>query len=66
MGTPSGNDTIGDFDNALGDQISLASGITWSAADVSGSAVVTFSNGATVTLTGVAAASVVDGWFTTG
>lgn len=65
MGTPSGNDTISDFDFSAGDLISRTSGITWSAADVNSVAVVTFSNGATVTLTGIAAASVVDGWFTT-
>jgi len=63
MGVPDGADTISDFDYAAGDRISLAAGVTWSSADVAGVAVVTFSTGATVTLTGVTSSSVVGDWF---
>jgi Ca2+-binding RTX toxin-like protein len=66
MGSPDGADTISDFDYSAGDRMRLSSGITWSAADVNSVAVVTFSTGGTVTLTGVTSSSVVDGWFTTG
>src|SRR3546814_2662583 len=52
MGVPDGADTVADFDFAAGDRIGIAQGVTWTTADVAGVAVVTFSNGASVTLTG--------------
>ena len=64
MGIPSGSDLIGDFDYGSGDRIQVSSTITQSnVADSTGGAVITFSNGATVTLTGVQASSVSDAWF---
>src|SRR3546814_2473809 len=52
MGVPDGADTVADFDFAAGDRIGIAQGVTWTTAAVAGVAVVTFSTGASVTLTG--------------
>jgi Ca2+-binding RTX toxin-like protein len=52
--TLSGNDTISDFSAAKGDLIQVeANSVTAVASDASGNAVITLTNGGTITLTGV-------------
>ena len=46
--------------------LSVSSSVTYSTADGSGGAVITFSTGATVTLTGISAASISSDWFSVG
>ena len=57
----SGNDTIADFDGAAGDLIS--GGTRLFVADSAAGVIVTFSGGHSVTLTGVSAAQLTDGYF---
>ena len=58
--------TITDFDAAAGDRMMVEGGMTWTIADGDAGAVVLFSTGDQVTLTGIRAADVLDTWFTTG
>ncbi|HYH17645.1 MAG TPA: DUF1566 domain-containing protein [Azospirillum sp.] len=66
FGVGSGADTVTDFSYSEGDRIVRSSGMTWTASDGSGGAVVSLSNGAQVTLTGVKASAVTADWFVTG
>jgi len=60
-----GADVAADFRLTDGDRIGLRAGDTWSVADAGNGAVVTFGTGEQLTLTGVRAADVNAGWFTT-
>ncbi|MGQ9370037.1 DUF4347 domain-containing protein [Azospirillum sp. ST 5-10] len=66
FGPLSGADTITDFSGAEGDRLQVAAGTTWTIADGDAGAVVVFSTGDQVTLTGVRAVDISDSWFTTG
>ncbi|WP_169732782.1 DUF4347 domain-containing protein [Azospirillum halopraeferens] len=66
FGIGGGHDVIGDFSAAEGDRMRVVDGLTWTVADGGAGAVVTFSSGDTVTLTGIAARDVADTWFLTG
>jgi serralysin len=65
-GSTPGSDRITDFAASEGDLIQLPTGTTYTAATVSGNAVLTLSNGGTVTLEGIAATSVQSSWIVFG
>ncbi|HEY0838368.1 MAG TPA: M10 family metallopeptidase [Azospirillum sp.] len=58
-----GNDVVADFNAAEGDRMALSAGVTYAVGAGSGGALVTFSTGATVTLTGFSATQVTADWF---
>ncbi|MGQ9371116.1 PQQ-dependent sugar dehydrogenase [Azospirillum sp. ST 5-10] len=57
-------DTVTDFSFADGDRVGVVAGQSWSVAGTGGDAVIRFGAGDSLTLKGVAASAVQDGWFT--
>lgn len=65
FGKHGGHDVLHGFDHDAGDHIAVADGLSWRVrSDGAGNAVIRFSaGGGEVTLVGVAASTVDDGWF---